>query len=439
MVLAGVVLSPPLAQAGSGFAVRTQSLVTLGMSQAGTATGAGGLGTMIHNPATLSTSTGRLVEMATAVVMPAGSFDGISSTNLFGASNSGGDGSGEHVPGPLPSFYVGLDIADGLRAGLAMTPLYGLSSHYADDWSGRYHAIDSELVSFVVQPTLSWQATPWLALGAGLQVQYMRSRSTVAVDFGSIDAALTGGAFGGAPGLNDGGLEATLEGFAAGFSIGALLSPAPGTRIGIGFRSAIDQSLDGDAEFGVGGPVGAGLSAATGAFVNTGASSDVRLPASLYVGVQQQLGAGVTAYADLNWMGWGRIDALVLDFDNPAQEQAVTRLPWDDAIYAAFGLSWNVDDRLTLRAGAAYDQGPGRNGGASVAIPDGNSLYATTGLSYRLTETMLLDAALGAVFTEDVDVVARTSDPGGTFRGDFSARYTGGRAYFGGLGLRIAF
>jgi long-chain fatty acid transport protein len=419
--------------------VRTQSLVSFGMAQAGITTGAGGIAAMIANPATLSASSGRLLESGTAAVMTGGRFRDIEASTVSGAPIGGGNGSGEHVPGVLPSIYVAGDLADGLRAGLAVTALYGLGTHYDATWSGRYHAIDSELISVVVQPTLSWQATPWLAVGGGPQIQYIRSRSTVAIDFGTIDAVAAGGAFGGVPGASDGRAKVTLDGFGVGFALGALLTPAPGTRLGIGYRSAIDQSLDGDAEFGLGGPVGAGLAALTGAFSNTGASATVKLPDSLYLGIQQQLGAGVTVHADLHWMGWGRIDQLVTRFDNPAQATDVTRLPWDDSIYVAVGASWDVDERLTLRAGAAYDQGPARNGGATAAIPDGNSVWAATGLSYRMTDTIVLDAALGVLFTESVTVTARTTDPGGTFRGDFSGRYEEGRALFGGLGVRFAF
>ena len=430
---------PVAAGAGSGFAVRSQSLVSLGMAQAGAATGAGGIGTALANPATLAATSGRIFETSTTLVMPAGSFSDITSQNLFGGANTGGSGSGAHEPAVLPSLHLAADLGESFRVGLAVAPLYGLASRYEPGWSGRYHAVESELVSVVVQPTVAWRATPWLSLGAGIQVQYMRSETTTAIDFGSIDTALSGGAFGGSPGANDGRLRTTIDGFSTGFVLGALVTFDTGTRIGVGYRGSVTPTLDGDARFDLGGPVGAGLSGITGAFTNTGASLDLRLPASLHLGVRQQVGSDVTVYADLNWRGWGRIDELVLDFDNAAQESAVTTLPWDDSIYVAIGADWNVDDRLTLRAGAAYDQGPARNGGAAVAIPDGNSIWLGSGLSYRMTDAIVLDAALGVAITEDVDVVARTSDPGGTFRGDFNGRYEGGRFYFGGLGLRIQF
>lgn len=432
-------LAPVAAEAGSGFAVRSQSLVSLGMAQAGSATGAGGIGTALANPATLAASTGRIFETSTTLVMPAGSFDDTTTRNLFGGTITGGNGSGAHEPAVLPSLHFAADLGERLRLGLITAPIYGLASRYEPGWSGRYHVVESEVLSVVVQPTIAWKATPWLSLGAGLQVQYLRSETTTAIDFGSIDVALANGAFGGAPGQNDGRLRTTIDGFSTGFSIGAMVDPTPGTRIGIGFRNGVKPTLDGDARFDLGGPVGAGLAGATGAFTNTGASTDLRLPPSLQLGILQELGPDVTVYADLNWMGWGRIEALTLDFDNPAQEDAVTALPWDDSIYVAVGASWNVDDRLTLRAGAAYDQGPARNGGAVVAIPDGNSIWLSSGASYRVTASVLVDAALGVALTEDVDVVARTTDPGGTFRGDFNGRYQGGRFYFGGLGLRVEF
>lgn len=426
--------------AGSGFAVRSQSTSALGMAQAGMSTGAGDMSTMIYNPATLAVESGSAAVIGLTGIITRGRFDDPDGLTALGTPTGGGDGGDNGVAAPLPSLHLGVDLADSLRAGLSITSLYGLGTYYDNGWAGRYHALDSELTSVVVQPTLAWRATPWLALGAGLQVQYVRARTTAAVDFGSIDVALTGGAFGGVPGEDDGKFKATTSDVDVGMSLGLLVWPWEGARIGFGYRSPVTHHLDGNASFGLGGDVGAGVAAATGAFRNTGVSSELRLPPNVYLGVQQELGHGVTVYGDVNWMGWSRLKDLTYTFDNPDQPDAETALPWKDSLFAALGMSWQATERLTLRAGAAWDQTPARGDGAATpAIPDGDAYWLASGAGYRLTDSMTLDAALGATFTESVDVDLSATMPGNAFRGDFAGQAGDAGAMFASIQLRVEF
>ena len=89
---------------------------------------------------------------------------------------------------------------------------------------------------------VSYQVTPWLALGAGAQIQ-------------RTDARLTNAAFFGRAGEGKVELQADDTGF--GFTAGALITPWAGTKLGVGFRSAIDHTLDGDVK--INPPVGASL------------------------------------------------------------------------------------------------------------------------------------------------------------------------------------
>ncbi|MEE4189502.1 MAG: hypothetical protein V2I76_13795, partial [Roseobacter sp.] len=71
--------------------------------------------------------------------------------------------------------------------------------------------------------------------------------------------------------------------------------------------------------------------------------------------------------------------------------------------------------------------------------PDGDSWWVSTGASYKVNDRVWLDGAIGATFTESVDVDVSASQPGNAFRGDFSGRATDAGAVFGAFQIRIAF
>jgi hypothetical protein len=56
-----------------------------------------------------------------------------------------------------------------------------------------------------------------------------------------------------------------------------------------------------------------------------------------------------------------------------------------------------------------------------------------------VNDRVWLDGAIGATFTESVDVDVSASQPGNAFRGDFSGRATDAGAVFGAFQIRIAF
>lgn len=402
-------------------------------------TGAGDIATMIYNPATLSAVHGTSAVFGVTGIVTRGHFKSVEGRSIVGPPVSGNSGGDNSASAPLPNLHVGFDVADGWRAGLSVTSNYGLGTHYNGDWVGRYYTLDAKLLSIVAQPTVSWQATPWLALGAGIMMQYVQTHTTAALDFGTIDAVAFSGAFGGIPGASDGKIRTTMSDLGVGFSVGALIEPWTGTRFGISYRSAMTQKLDGDARFSLGGPVGAGIAGATGGFRTTGVSAKLRLPPQIFVGAQQDLGNGLTIYGDVNWLGWSRLKNLKLVFDNPAQPDVLIKLPWKDSYFFALGASYRVTDRLTLRGGMARDLSPAHGIGVTPEIPDGNAWWVSSGVEYRWSDSVVINAALGATFTENVRVDQKATGPGNAFRGDLSGTVGGAGAMFASLQLTTRF
>ena len=113
--------------------------------------------------------------------------------------------------------------------GLGVNVPFGLATEYDDDSILHQTGVagKSEVVSINVNPAVSFQATDWLALALGAQVQYFEARLT--------RQAL--GALG----------PSTLDGDDVGFGLtaGIKVVPVAGTEIGLGYRSSVQHELDG--------------------------------------------------------------------------------------------------------------------------------------------------------------------------------------------------
>src|SRR5262249_20884653 len=158
----------------------------------------------------------------------------------------------------------------------------------------------------------SWRPLPSLSLGLAPIIQYARAKSTAAIDFGTIDAALSAGLGAGRPGLDDGGISSRSAAWTAGVEVGALFEPVPGTRVGAAYRSALRSNLGGTASFQPSGPVGDAVVAATGGFMSGDIRLGLNLPATATVGVSRQFGDRLTIMADLQRMEWHTLQGLTI-------------------------------------------------------------------------------------------------------------------------------
>ncbi len=409
-----------VASAGSGFELRSQSASTLGSAQAGMTAGAGDVTYMIFNPAALACGTG--IESAVSVtgLFTSVKFGESSATTILGTpipGNAGGD-AGTSVA--VPNLYFGTDLTDDMRIGVAIAPRFGLGSFWSSGWVGRYYALDSELRTIDIVPTLSWRLNRQWSLGVGIDVQYAKIKTTSSIDFGTIDQVLTGGLFGGVPAGSDGNTSSHADSWGVGVTLGAIYEPKPGTRFGFDYHSKIRQRFSGDSSFDLGGPVGAGVAAVSGAFRATSVDTTFDMPAIAAVGVHHEINADWTIMADLKWTDWSSFSTLQVNFGNPAQPAVQTSYAWRDSWFVALGARYRVNDQVALRFGVAYDESPTRDETRNPVIPDTDSYWAAVGLEYRISPRMKLDLAYGHIFTKDGPIALSATTGDNAFRGNLS-------------------
>lgn len=426
VLLGGVALAALATDArAAGFALKEQSATAQGNAFAGATAGAEDPSYMFFNPAALGFQSGWQAQAVVSRVMPRSELRNATGTTLppisapIGGPDSDGDVGDD---GTLPAVYLTGELPYGWHVGLSVTAPFGLSTSYPDAWVGRYHGTDSALETYNIGPTVAWRPVPWLSLGGGVQIQYADAELQNRIDFGTIGAAAT--IPGAIPTAQDGRVRVVGDDWAAGLTLGAIAEPLPGTRIGVAYRSEIDHTLSGDADFVLDrAGTGAILSGLTGRFVDTGATAGLTTPESVSFGVRQQLGERWAVMADLQWTGWSSFEELRIDFGNPAEPDNVTEQRWNDVWFAALGATWRPSDAWTLRAGVAYDQSPVTDKHRTPRIPNGDRYWVSLGVGWKPASWLSVDAAYTHIFVEDTEVDLTTGGVGNQFRGNLAADY----------------
>ena len=127
-----------------------------------------------------------------------------------------------------PPSYVSYQINDRLWVGLATGAPFGLATKPDYIWAGQLYARTTSVFSLEAQPTIAYKVNDWLSVGAGVRAQYFKVRYFSAIGPSPLFPS---------PFAPSAGLEGDSWGI--GYSLGATLTPAAGTSIGIGFRSAV--------------------------------------------------------------------------------------------------------------------------------------------------------------------------------------------------------
>lgn len=127
-----------------------------------------------------------------------------------------------------------MDINDQMRFGLGITAPFAVSTDYGQVKVGRYHAVQSELKTVDINPSIAYRVNENFSVGAGVPAQYA-------------DATLSQALFNPfTPFVKDGFAEVKADGWAFGYNLGALYEFDPNVWISISYRSRINHSVEGD-------------------------------------------------------------------------------------------------------------------------------------------------------------------------------------------------
>jgi long-chain fatty acid transport protein len=454
------IFAVPLTVYAGSFVLNEQSVSGLGVAFASGAAGAEDASILFFNPAGIVLLDRGELQQAANVVIPSAEFrnegtrynlPGTPFNGLLIAGNNGGDAGVTHI---IPNTYLtqpvfrNNDYGD-LSIGLGLSAPFGLETDYDPGWVGRYASLRSKVTTIDIQPTISYRLFNRLSFGASVDIQRASGRLTQAIDFGlaaqqplgQFFAALPAilatrgvppaqipgviaatqqayAAAGFLPGGNDGVTELTGDDWTVGFTIGALFEYRKADdrysffqdgRVGFSYRSAMDHTLDGHADFrrvplitAAGAPVQfPNPTAFQDIFFNQDATASIDLPDIFHFSIYQRFDRQFAIMGDINWTRWSRLQRVPIDFANPGTPATVLNINYEDTVRYAVGLEWYATDRLTLRTGFAYDETPIRSAEfRSPRIPNNNFYFLSAGLRWSPRDWMDIDVGYAHIFEE---------------------------------------
>lgn len=402
---AALCLTTALDAQAAGFQLKEQSSAMQGHSFAGATAKADDLSTMFFNPAGMTRlEEGTHASLTSAWIIPSAEFEATAVVAGAGgaptiADNDGGDAG---VAALVPSFYGATSFGDKWRAGIAVNTPFGLSTKYNNGWVGRYYALESELMTINVAPTLAYKFSDTFSIGGNVQAQYAKAKLTNAINLGALA-------------LPDGHAKLQGDDIAFGYGFGALWQAAPDTRVGLNYRSRIKHNLEGDIN--ITAPGAPPLAALADASIE----AKLTTPDVLSLGVAHEMNEQWTLLGDVAWTNWSLFDRLtVRNQSNGAIRQDVDE-SWHDTVFIAGGAEYKHSPEWTFRGGVAFDKGAVGTDHRTFRVPESNRYWISTGATYAFAPSASLDLSYTYIHARDSEVIEDDTVANGSVTGDFEA------------------
>ena len=378
LLASAAVLIPMAAiEANAGaFGLREQSTVGQGDAFAGVAAG-GALSSMFWNPATMTQTTGFGIEgNGTGILSNVDQHPLAGSTLLpRGFGGAGDTGS----PALLFSGYSTWQVSPNLWIGLSTNSPFGLSTSFPDSWAGRNYALGSSLMTYNATPSVALRINEWLSVGLGVQLQYGRAD----VNLGLTPIPPT---------------HVNLNGSGWGFGLtaGVTVTPGPNTTIGVGWRSGIDQKIDGNLNFGL----------------SEAANTTLNLPDIVSVGIRHRFDDRWTVMGTAEWTNWSRIGTAVVNYGPPPLLGPIA-LPFQfrDGWFYSIGAEYALDAKTTLRGGVAYEISPITDRVRIPLLPDNDRIWLSVGASYKMLPNFIMDVGYSHIWVKDSNINITSGSP----------------------------
>jgi long-chain fatty acid transport protein len=411
--LACSALAPHSAQ-GGGIELYEIGSPDIGLASAGYSARAQDASTLFKNPAGMSLLQGSQFQGGLQLTYGSVTFSPDAGTSPGLGNNDGGNAIGTI---PAASGFFVYDLSEKWKLGLGALNYFGLAERYDDNWVGRYYVQRSALLGMSLMPTVSFKATDWLSVGAGLNAMYGYLGTDVAINNGS---------------PLDGQLKLQDETWGFGADVGVLIVPREGTRIGLTYLSQVKLDFKDRPEISVfGGNLGT-------LFTTPELNLGVTVPQSVMVGFYQDLSPKWAVMGDFGWQQWSQFGEVQVGVEGAGGTPRVVtaNLHYQDTWHGALGAQYRASDKWQFMGGVAFDSSSVDSANRTVTLPMGQAWRFGLGASYQLSRAININAAYEFLWAGNMAVTQGSYD---SARGRVSGSYNDAWFCFATLNLTWKF
>lgn len=307
------------------------------------------------------------------------------------------------VPGSLvPNMYFVAPVNDKVAVGAGMNVNFGLKSEYDNKYNGGVFGGTTDLTALNLNLSGSYRVTEGFSAGLGLNAIYAQAKIERRAGFlADVPAALrramndpkiatllaspNASSLLSSPALANVKKDTILTqlqdkaAWAFAWNAGVMYQFNENHRIGLAYHSKVDIDFTDH--------TATSLQAHR---IGQEGGLKLNLPDYLEFSGFHQLTEKFAMHYSYKYSHWSRLKNLYASYHSDGKEAFHKKMYYRNSSRVALGGTYNVDDKLTLRAGIAYDQAAATEH-ASAAIPDTDRTWYSVGATYKFTPNLSVD------------------------------------------------
>lgn len=291
----------------------------------------------------------------------------------------------------IPNLYFVAPVNDKLALGAGMNVNFGLKSEYGRDYDAGLFGGETKLSTINLNFSGAYRVTQGLSVGLGLNAVHAKAKldRTAGILKKTTDKARQGQATTVLPKLKALADNLTSQdksvvqlqdksAWGFGWNAGVMYQFNENNRMGLAYHSAVDIDFTDYTA----------TSLQAGKFGKE-SSLTLRLPDYVEFSGLHQVTNRFAIHYSYKYTHWSHLNKLYAR-SNDGKTAFEKELQYSNSSRVAFGGTYDIDDKLTLRAGVAYDQAASRHY-RTASIPDTDRTWYSLGATYSFTPNFSVD------------------------------------------------
>ncbi|AMF97130.1 outer membrane protein transport protein [Vibrio harveyi] len=394
----------------AGFQLAEYSATGLGRAYAGEAAMADNASAQWRNPAMLTYLEGTQVSVGAIYVNP--NIDVEGNVNFYGKDIPASSDDFAH-DAIIPNFYLSHQYNEKFALGLAFGTNYGMETDLGKDFGASHFGNEASVTTMEANLNAAYKLNDALSIGGG--IRYIMGEGSFGATAPKNNVVAVHPTLGPIS-VPQGTTLKYMEGddTAWGWQVGTTWQINQDNRIGFTYKSEVDLKLEGYAE-----GLGFGLKSRDNGYMN------LSLPATAELASFHQLTDQLALHASINWTDWSSFEKLEAHMET-AGTQMVKVENWEDNYRFAVGATYQLQPKLALRTGIAYDTSAVSDKNRTITIPETDRTWLSIGATYDWTKDFSLDAGFTYIIAKDAPITEsrgyesddKAEDVGGKFVGE---------------------